>query len=156
MFKDFNQAQESNRKFSLVTLFHVVEHFYDPLLELQRIYDLLHPQGLLIVETPNANDALLDLFDNVGFKNFTYWSHHPMLHSSKSLNEVTKLSGFSIVESTFIQRYGLANHLYWLSNDRPGGHVIWGELFPNSVFSNYGDKLVELGLADTIWLTAQK
>jgi len=156
VYKDYNEIAKCIEKFSLITLFHVIEHFYDPSKEIKRIHELLEPNGLLLIETPNANDALLGLFDNSSFQNFTYWSHHPMLHSSKSLNEVIKSNGLKVVESTFVQRYGLANHLYWLSKGEPGGHVIWRELFPKNVFSNYDDKLIEMGSADTLILVAQK
>ena len=156
VYADYNEVAKYNRKFSLISLFHVIEHFYDPSKEIKRIHNLLEPNGLLVIETPNANDALLELFESSGFQKFTYWSHHPMLHSSNSLNEVIKSNGFTIVESTFAQRYGLANHLYWLSKGEPGGHVVWGELFAKSQFSNYDDKLIEIGLADTLWLVAQK
>lgn len=156
VYRDYDEAKQSASKFSLVTLFHVVEHFYDPAKELKRIYNLLKPNGLIVIETPNANDALLNLFNNIGFQKFTYWSHHPMLHSSKSLTEVIRSNGFSIIESTLKQRYGLANHLYWLSNAKPGGHMIWGELFPKSEFKNYDHKLIEIGSADTLWFVAQK
>ena len=39
---------------SAITLFHVLEHLYEPASYLEAARDLLHPQGRLIVQVPNA------------------------------------------------------------------------------------------------------
>jgi 2-polyprenyl-3-methyl-5-hydroxy-6-metoxy-1,4-benzoquinol methylase len=140
----------------VVTLFHVVEHFYDPSLELERIYELLKPGGLLIIETPNSCDALLTKYENLSFQDFTYWSHHPMLHSHKSLSLVVARNGFKILECRGVQRYDLNNHLYWLSKGMPGGHDIWKGMFSEDTIQSYGRDLVNNLTSDTLWLVAQK
>ena len=79
-----------------------------------------------------------------------------MLHSLKSLVKLLEKSGFEIVENTSVQRYGLSNHLYWLSSGQPGGHVIWDEDFSEATEALYREDLVKKGLADTIWCVARK
>ncbi|MBI5280854.1 MAG: class I SAM-dependent methyltransferase [Candidatus Solibacter usitatus] len=40
--------------FSLITMFHVLEHLYDPAVYIQAARNLLHPKGRLVVQVPNA------------------------------------------------------------------------------------------------------
>lgn len=39
---------------SVITMFHVLEHLFDPAANLISAYDLLHPEGRLVVQVPNA------------------------------------------------------------------------------------------------------
>jgi SAM-dependent methyltransferase len=48
--------------FALVTMFHVLEHLYDPASYLQAAHDLLRPGGRLIVQVPNAGSWQFLLF----------------------------------------------------------------------------------------------
>jgi len=147
---------ERSERFDLITLFHVVEHFYEPHQEFSTISDLLTPGGLLIIETPNAQDALLTTYKSEPFSNFTYWSHHPMLHSHTSLASLISSSGLTVIQSAGIQRYGLANHLYWMSLGLPGGHVHWDNLISSDTEKAYEEDLALKGTSDTIWIVAQK
>lgn len=150
------ELTKSSGKFDLVTLFHVVEHFYNPKIEFARILDLLKPGGILIVETPNAEDALLTEYQNEAFSNFTYWSHHPMLHSKVSLSNLVTTAGFGNIDAKTVQRYGLANHLYWMTHQRAGGHVYWKDKFSPTTETLYAQDLIKQGKADTLWLKAEK
>jgi ubiquinone/menaquinone biosynthesis C-methylase UbiE len=150
------ELRSKEKRFDLVTLFHVVEHFYKPDTELAGIYELLKPGGLLLIETPNSQDALLTKYNSLPFANFTYWTHHPMLHSNKSLESLVTRSQFNLISNSGAQRYGLENHLFWLTNDKPGGHIEWKGLFSEATNLEYKTDLTSLGLADTIWLLAQK
>ena len=139
----------------MVTLFHVVEHFYNPTEELDWIFKILKPNGLLIIETPNANDALLSKYENISFQNFTYWSHHPMLHSHVSIEGMVKKAGFAILDNHGTQRYDLNNHLNWLLNKKPGGHIILKNLANEKTNKNYKRLLIEKKLADTLIIIAK-
>jgi 2-polyprenyl-3-methyl-5-hydroxy-6-metoxy-1,4-benzoquinol methylase len=150
------EAKKEKRNFNLVTLFHVVEHFYKPDTELAEIYELLKPGGLLLIETPNSQDALLTKYESLPFGNFTYWTHHPMLHSNKSLGLLVAKNKFNLISNSGTQRYGLENHLHWLSHEKPGGHMAWEGTFSDQTNLNYKTDLVSQGMADTIWLLAQK
>ncbi|MFD1315021.1 class I SAM-dependent methyltransferase [Namhaeicola litoreus] len=48
-------AKELNQKFSIITLWHVLEHVPDPLLYLSTLKDLLEPNGRIILALPNFN-----------------------------------------------------------------------------------------------------
>lgn len=156
VFGSIDEIQNMKSTFDLITLFHVVEHFYSPTLELQFIFDLLNPGGFLIVETPNSQDALLTSYYCEAFSHFTYWSHHPMLHSASSLLELVVNTGFVSAEVMHVQRYGLANHLYWLVQKKPGGHEFWRNKFSKSTEASYAQDLINEGKSDTLWLIARK
>lgn len=156
VFESAETALASNTQVDIVTLFHVIEHFYEASLELNRILALLKPGGIIVVETPNSMDALLSKYQSEAFANFTYWSHHPMLHSSRSLVQLLERSGFKVIENSGIQRYNLNNHLYWLSNGRPGGHLVWKDFTSNEAADAYEQFLIEEGICDTLWIVARK
>ncbi len=151
-----NSYTERSETYDLITLFHVVEHFYKPHDEFSTIYDLLNPGGLLIVETPNAQDALLTTYQSEPFSNFTYWSHHPMLHSQTPLTSLISSTGLKVIQSVGIQRYGLANHLHWMALGLPGGHVHWDKLISGDTEKAYEKDLAFNEIGDTIWVVAQK
>ena len=156
VYASSQEAIESKKSYDLVTLFHVVEHFYNPNYELAAIYKLLNPGGLLLIETPNSQDALVTRYLSRPFGDFTYWTHHPMLHSNKSLGLLVSRSNFKVISNSGTQRYKLENHLYWLARERPGGHIAWAGMFSEATNLDYEKDLVAQGVADTIWLVAQK
>jgi SAM-dependent methyltransferase len=104
-----------------VTMFHVMEHIHSPLEFLKNLYSRMPTGSQLIIETPNSQDALLVKFECDAFQNSTYWTHHPYLYSPKALEQILSMAGFSQVCVEGVQRFGLANHLFWLSKARPGG-----------------------------------
>ena len=156
VYRNVSEIIEEKRTFDLITLFHVVEHFYQPDIELASISKMLKPGGLLIIETPNSQDALLTRYGNLDFQSFTYWSHHPMLHSHASLAAVVERNQFKILENEGVQRYGLDNHLFWLSVGKPGEHEIWKELFSDDTLKSYEKDQVTNRICDTLWMVAQK
>ena len=62
--------------YDIITMFHVLEHISDPRSILRDLSEMLASSGQIIVEVPNADDALLTLYNNGPFSNFTYWSCH--------------------------------------------------------------------------------
>lgn len=139
---------------SLVSAYHVLEHVYEPVPFLEKLFFALSPGGKLVIETPNANDALLKWFECPAFESFTYWSHHPHLYSATSLEGVLILAGFRDIKVSGSQRYGLANHLLWLSKGSPGGHESWRDLIGPETDSLYAKDLAKLGFSDTLTATA--
>lgn len=82
---------------------------------------------------------------------FTYWSEHVFLYNSSTLERIINRNGFTTKSNTQLQRYPLANHLYWLSEGKPGGHIKWDSFRGKHLEEAYASKLVELGIADTLW-----
>ena len=137
-------------KADVITLFHVLEHLQNPLDYLAIFKKHLSDDGLLIVEVPNADDALLTLYKSKEFADFTYWICHVYLYNMKTLSMLADMAGYDVVFMRQIQRYPLANHLYWLSQKKPGGHYKWSFIENQMLDEEYASMLERLGIADTI------
>lgn len=137
--------------FDLVTLFHVLEHIADPIPFLARVRAKLRSGGTLFIEVPNADDALLQLYRNKPFSEFTYWSPHLFLYNAHTLSQLLKKAGFSTgVTIQQFQRYSLSNHLMWLAKGEPGGHQKWSFLETPALAAAYAAQLATLGMCDTL------
>jgi 2-polyprenyl-3-methyl-5-hydroxy-6-metoxy-1,4-benzoquinol methylase len=136
--------------FDVITMFHVLEHMKDPRGVLTALASRLSPGGRLIVEVPNADDALIRLYDVDAFKDFTYWSCHLYLFTASTLSTVFQQVQATSVRIQHVQRYPLSNHLYWLARGKPGGHVQWACLDHRSLTEAYEARLASLGMTDTL------
>ena len=145
-----------NDYFDFVTLFHVFEHFVEPIKELKTIKNKMKIGGKLIVEVPHARDVLLSFFENDAFMSHTFWSEHLILHTKNSLRIIFESQGFKNISIQGVQRYPLSNHLLWLSKGLPGGHKVLNQF--NNVYLNneYSNILSNLDYNDTLILTAEK
>jgi len=133
-------------------MFHVLEHLPDPLAVLSQLHDTLDPRdGNLVVEVPHANDFLLSQLNCKEFTEFTLWSQHLVLHTRDSLRKLLMAAGFLDIRITGVQRYGLANHLTWLSEGKPGGHKGPISLLETTDLSRaYQSALAAMDCTDTI------
>lgn len=147
----YKLLSEITEKYDLVVMFMVIEHLNDPDNVLKEIYDHLYMGGGIICETVNADDALISKYKCKSFEDFTYWSEHVFLYNSCTLEKIFERNKFRTKNNKLLQRYTLANHLYWLSQGLPGGHMKWIEFNDEDLNKLYSDKLIELGIADTLW-----
>ena len=131
----------------VVSLFHVFEHVHDPLGILQSLYAKMAPGGTLIVEVPHARDILFRL---ESFRDFSLWSEHLILHTKFSLQRFLTQAGFQNVRVDGYQRYGLANHLQWWFEGKPGGHQMGARLNKGWLDRWYTQKLMASDQTDTI------
>ena len=120
----YSNIEEVKVTLDTIFLFHSFEHLDDPLSSLKKIYNKLksNGKGRVIIEVPHAKDFLLDTIKLNSFKNFTLWSQHLILHTRDSLYLFLKEAGFQDINIEGVQRYNIANHLYWLNKNKPGGH----------------------------------
>jgi SAM-dependent methyltransferase len=153
VYRDIREVEETN--FDIITLFHVFEHMPDPLESLRLIASKMK-DGQVVIEVPHANDALLTLYDLDVFKDFTFWSEHLILHTRISLEAMLRKAGFRDIQVSGCQRYPLANHLYWLSKGKPGGHKEWSFMSNDELDNAYGRTLDRLNYTDTLIATAFK
>jgi len=99
-FKVYNQELTDidfqDKKFDIVTLWHVLEHIEKPMGLLNGINHILKNNGVLILDTPNTN--------SLGFKyGRENWFHldsprHLILYNRKSINWLLKKNKFKIIE----------------------------------------------------------
>ena len=144
------RLEDFTESFDLITLFHVLEHFPDPIELLAKLKGKLRPGGELVVEVPNANDALLALYRCRDFAAFTYWSCHLFLFNAATLATLAQRAGLHVKYLRHIQRYTPANHLHWLATGRPGGHQHWHFLDSPELTAAYEKTLAALGQTDTL------
>lgn len=154
--KTFKTLSETYEKYDIICMFMVIEHLNNPDELLSKIYNVLVQGGVLIVETVNSDDALITKYSCNNFMDFTYWSEHVILFNSTTLETLINRNGFNTNYNTQIQRYSLANHLYWLAFGKPGGHMKWTEFNEKELNDAYEKRLVSLGIADTLWYIGTK
>lgn len=138
------------KKYDVITMFHVLEHLDEPLKYLAQIKQHLNVNGKLLIEVPNADDALLSLYKSDLFADFTYWHCHVYLYTNETIKRLAKKAGFKVDFIQQVQRYTLSNHLYWLVKGKPGGHKEFAFLNDVTLDKQYGDLLAKTGIADTI------
>ena len=155
--KCLRTIEETTEKYDVITLFHVFEHLSDPRKWLDNFSKYLIHGGYLIIEVPHADDALLSLYENDKFADFTYWSAHLFLYTVGSLSMLIEECGkYSIESAGQIQRYTLANHLMWLAKGVPGGHNKWDFLDSEELKISYEQKLRELQMCDTLFFILKR
>jgi len=147
---DITSAIQRRGGYDIITMFHVLEHIPDPKSILVELSEILADVGQIIVEVPNADDALLTLYKNKPFSDFTYWSCHLFLFTAKTLKMLFSQVNLKVNYIKQIQRYPLANHLYWLVNGKPGGHKKWHFLNSPELHAAYEKQLATIGKCDTI------
>lgn len=153
VYSSVKDIKEEN--FEVVTLFHTLEHLEDPISMLNLIRSKMAKGGIIVIEVPHARDFLISFLENNAFKKFTFWSEHSILHTRESLAAFLKATGFSNIIIKGIQRYPLANHLYWLARGSPGGHIIWHYLRTKELEKAYCDMLINIDKTDTIIAIAE-
>ncbi|MPN55923.1 hypothetical protein SDC9_203607 [bioreactor metagenome] len=139
-----------DEKFDYITLFHVLEHLKDPIQLLKKLETKLTDSGEIIIEVPNADDALITIYNNYWFMSFVFWSCHLFVFNAHTLLNLVEKAGFKVNYIKHVQRYGLCNHFWWQFFKKPGGHKkLW---FLNWGFINrwYEKSLASLNATDTI------
>lgn len=154
--KVYQSLAEVDETYDIICMFHVIEHLNTPDEYLRQIYDKLAQDGQFICETVNVDCALTSYYQCKAYDDFTFWSEHVILFNSNTLEQLIVRNGFVTKLNTQIERYSLVNHLYWLSEGKPGGHVKWLDFNDEEMNAAYEKKLIQLGIADTLWYIGTK
>lgn len=101
--------------------FSVIEHIRNPIEFLKGIRALIKPGGKLIVSTPNAKDALLELKGYV-YQQFFYRTVHRWYFDCDSFEYCSNRAGFKVAETKCVHRFGISNAIAWLRDNRPTGN----------------------------------
>jgi 2-polyprenyl-3-methyl-5-hydroxy-6-metoxy-1,4-benzoquinol methylase len=144
-----------DRKFDIITMFHVLEHIPYQIDTLKVLKSKLKNKGKIIIEVPHAEDFLILQKELKEFKNFTFWSEHLILHTYKSLKSILLKSGFKNINIQYYQRYNFSNHLGWFLKRKPGGHNFYKEIVSDRLNSSYCENLKKLGQTDTLIAIAE-
>ena len=134
-----------------IFMFHVIEHLPEPEYVLCELKKHMKADSILVIETPNANDALLSMYECKAFADFTYWSPHIYLYNEETLKKIVERAGMKVVEMKQYQRYPLANHLRWLAKGLPGGGIkVYDELNVKELNDLYAAALANKKVCDTL------
>ncbi|MBT6441667.1 MAG: class I SAM-dependent methyltransferase [Alphaproteobacteria bacterium] len=152
-YDGIEEARGSGERFDLIMLFHVFEHIPEPDTFLAEARGLLAEGGALLIEVPCLHDPLLTLYESADYQAFYFQRQHPFVYSAPSLERVLRHNGFAVRTSIPHQRYGIENHLQWLSAGKPGGNARFRELFGVTDVA-YRAALEAQGTADTIIVAA--
>ncbi len=144
-----------DKKFDLITMFHVLEHIPYQTETLKVLKSKLKNKGKIIIEVPHAEDFLILQEELKEFKNFTFWSEHLILHTYKSLKSILLKSGFKNINIQYYQRYNFSNHLGWFLKRKPGGHNFYKEIVSDKLNLSYCENLKKLGQTDTLIAIAE-
>jgi 2-polyprenyl-3-methyl-5-hydroxy-6-metoxy-1,4-benzoquinol methylase len=92
----FYQQDFAERQFDLITMWHFLEHDYDPPRTLRCAGDLLSPEGRLVIEVPRLDSVSARLFGN-------RWPglqapQHTVLFDKKSLLAMVRDAGLAVVD----------------------------------------------------------
>lgn len=144
LVKDIGELRGS--KFDVITLFHTLEHVWNPVEFLRMLAGYLAPGGSLIIEVPNINDALIALYKIPAAVAFYYQKAHLYYFSHATLARmISAVGGRATV--TGIQRYDLSNHLRWAIDGQPGGQGYYNAVLGDQVQTPYAEHLSKPVLA---------
>ena len=152
-FATLEAAVDSGLAVDVICLFHIFEHLPDPASWLASAKRLLAPGGHLIIEVPSLDDPLLSLYGCAPYREFYFQKQYPFVYSAASLRRVPEHHGFR-AEMIPYQRYGMENHLGWLSAGKPGGSAEFRAIFP-ACEPAYAAALEARGLTDTVFAIAK-
>ncbi|MEI8229659.1 MAG: class I SAM-dependent methyltransferase [Candidatus Peregrinibacteria bacterium] len=113
-------ATRNRGSYDIVTTFHVLEHLTDPVAYLRRLGLLVKQGGLLVVEVPNADDALLA--HNPAYNAFYWQRAHLSYFTPMTLRVALRAAGFGQAEVESVQRYGMNNLFHWITHNAPQLH----------------------------------
>ncbi|MCF8475389.1 MAG: class I SAM-dependent methyltransferase [Pseudolabrys sp.] len=153
-YASLEQVAAAGVKADLVCMFHVFEHIAEPDVFLAAVRRVLAPGGRLLIEVPSLDDPLLSLYRSPAYEEFYFQRQHPFVYSSRSLRMVLEKEGWRVLEMRPYQRYGMENHLGWLTKGKPGGDTALAAIFAGSD-SAYRASLEANGTTDTIFAIAE-
>ena len=97
--KEITDCKLADADFSIVTMWHSLEHFVEPLKYLKEVARILKPDGILLLEVPNFNSWQSKIFKN-------NWFHldvprHVFHYDKKSLELILKKADFKILKISY-------------------------------------------------------
>jgi SAM-dependent methyltransferase len=117
------------KSFDIICAFQILEHVKSPVEFLSEVRRYLNDGGILFLEVPNIDDALISTYKLDYHFQFYFHSAHLYYYSRKALNIILKKSGFK-GKFYFTQDYNVINHFNWIINDKPQGDCVPGLSHP--------------------------
>lgn len=124
------------KKFTAISAYHVLEHQPDPMEWIKTAKSRLIGGGWLLLEVPNQDDALINLYGNERFKEFWYRDSHPFYFKMETLAAMLTRLGFEAKLLTR-QTYSIGNHINWLVSGLPMATVEQARAYASPVPRNH-------------------
>ena len=102
-FETEEKFWQSNEKYDIINMNHVIEHVKDPVTLLNNLKNKLKPNGHLVVATPNAKSIWSWRFRNTWFA--LDCPRHINIPTIKSLDKVSSICGYNITLFSNQYRY---------------------------------------------------
>lgn len=114
----FENANLPDDYYDIIVSIEVLEHIVSPRSFLQKCYTVLRRGGLIHIEVPNHNDALLNAYKNAAYEKFYYRKVHIHYFTKDSLLSLCRECGFEGSVISFLM-YPFFNHVWWYQNNKP-------------------------------------
>ena len=105
-----------DQPFDMIIINSTLDHMYNSLGVLEKIYDDLIPGGLLYIQTPNDEQALKNYLpeeQRFEFQKFMYQKAHYLSFSSSTLQMALEQTGFTVKNLFSRHDYNFKNFLNW-------------------------------------------
>lgn len=119
--KRVEELGEAEGGFDAILMLQLIEHVEDPVAIARKVFSLLRPGGVFVVETPNLAGLDYRLFKG------RWWGHyhfprHWNLFTTESLHRMLEAQGFSILRTDQListSAWTISLHNYFLDRDWP-------------------------------------
>ena len=135
----FRSIDSIDEHFDVITLFNIIENIPSAEDILQKLASKLKRGGLILIETQNEHDALLEYYESKSFEAFINMNCRSKLFNIKSLKTMLRKAHLKPLSIRQIQKFPFSNHLHWLLTNRPDGHKKWGlidKIFPSYIYQS--------------------
>ncbi len=144
----FSDVELPRSSFDVITMWHVLEHLAEPIVDLSRAHALLRPGGWLVLAIPNLESLAARVFG-------PYWigwelPRHLYLFPRKTLRTILTSLGFSVADERCLNlSYAALGHSleFWLQ-DGLAQHPLLAQAFLRLYYSWLG----RIGLLLPLWV----
>ncbi len=123
--KRVEDFEEGANSFDAVIMLQLIEHVADPLETSRKIFDLLKPGGVFVVETPNLAGIDYRLFKDRCWAHY-HFPRHWNLFSTDSLHRMLEKAGYEVVRTDHLMStsaWTISLYNYFLDRGLPGWFV---------------------------------
>lgn len=106
----------------VVLSFDVIEHVNNPEETIHQLYEILSPEGEIVMGTPTDSPILRELVGN-DFDEFLFNVGHLWIFSEESIKMLFERVGFKNVEIRNVYKYSMGNVIGWLQKKEPVGKL---------------------------------
>jgi SAM-dependent methyltransferase len=151
-----NRLEDVPDDICTIVLFHVLEHVPEPWALLTHLLQRFPSVNRVVIEVPNGAEFLTQSFTLPNYAKIHYSSDHLYYFTNRTLAAIVEKAGLKVLLNSQSQRYTLGNTLGWLAERKGGGQERRTFFNEPSFHSAYESALTKVGLADSLFLIAQR